>query len=355
MAHFQKLDIREASKVWNDLSLESSGDCSIAHNPALFSFFLNQLRLKPIYLIILDDQDTIGLLPLVQSGQKFISIPHFSGGGFCWKKRAVPDLSESSFLSKLINEITAEKLAAGFYSINIDNVKTVSQKPSLPFEVRQTKPFFGETKTEKVIYHTRLVDNEEDQFQLFDSNLRRKIRKAEKNGITVKFGGIELVDDFTLVYNRNMHQIGSPTLGKKFFRSLIETPDINAGILVAYLDDKPIGASFYMWYDGYCENTWFSTIQDYNNLYTSYLLHWEMIRKTIGMGIRTYSFGRSSKGSGTQRYKLQWDVEEKELFFSNTVPSGFSLKNQKWISGIWKRLPGFVVDNLGPVIAKRIY
>lgn len=355
MAHFQKLDNREASKAWNDLALESSDSCSIAHNPTLFSFFSNQLWLKPIYLFILDDQHTIGLLPIVQVGRKFISIPHFSGGGFCWKKGFEPDLSESSFLSKLINKITADKLAAGFYSINIGDVETGSEKPSLPIEVRHTNPFFGETKTEKVIYLKPLMDTEEEQFQLFDSNLRRKIRKAEKNGIAVKFGGIELVDDFALVYNRNMHQIGSPTLGKKFFRSLIETPDINAGILVAYLDDKPIGVSFNMWYDGYCENTWFSTIQDYNNLYTSYFLHWEMIRKAIGMGIGTYSFGRSSKGSGTQRYKLQWGVEEKELFFSNTIPSGFSLKNQKWISGIWKRLPGFVVDNLGPVIAKRIY
>ena len=110
-----------------------------------------------------------------------------------------------------------------------------------------------------------------------------------------------------------------------------------------------------MWYDGYYENTWFSTLSDYNHLYPSYLLHSEMIKDAIANKASIYSMGRSSKGSGVQQYKLQWPVEEKDLFFSSNRQPAFSLKDQHWMTRVWKRLPGGIVNNLGPAIAKRIY
>ena len=110
-----------------------------------------------------------------------------------------------------------------------------------------------------------------------------------------------------------------------------------------------------MWYDGYYENTWFSTLSKYNNLYTSYILHAEMIKSAILKKANIYSLGRSTKGSGVHQYKLQWPVEDKDLFFSRTFKEGFSLKDQRWLSAIWKHLPGFFVDAIGPFFAKRMY
>ena len=163
-----------------------------------------------------------------------------------------------------------------------------------------------------------------------------------------------MVDDFATVYNKNMHQLGSPTLGTSFFKSLNWTEHANAEILVAYHNDKPIGGGFCMWYDGYYENTWFSTLNTYNSLYTSYALHAEMIKSAIDKKMKVYSMGRSTTNSGVRNYKQQWPVEEVPLYFNSTKKSGFKLKDQKWLTGIWRILPPIVVNNIGPVIAKRI-
>jgi hypothetical protein len=80
-----------------------------------------------------------------------------------------------------------------------------------------------------------------------------------------------------------------------------------------------------------------------------------MIRSAIAKKAHTYSMGRSSRNSGVHQYKLQWPVEEKALFFNSNSPKGASLKDQKWLTKIWKLLPEQLVNSLGPEIAKRIY
>ena len=135
----------------------------------------------------------------------------------------------------------------------------------------------------------------------------------------------------------------------------MSTPGIEAQLFVAYLEDKPVGGAFVMWYDGYYENTWFSTLRQYNHLYTSYLLHWEMINHATHMDAKVYSMGRSTIGSGVHRYKSQWPAVEKEVYFNHSTAPSFQLKDQKWISAIWRRIPGFVADRLGPSVAERIY
>jgi lipid II:glycine glycyltransferase (peptidoglycan interpeptide bridge formation enzyme) len=189
----------------------------------------------------------------------------------------------------------------------------------------------------------------------FKPDIRRKINKAIKSGITIKTGDKRLVKDFTSVYNRNMHRKGSPSLGWQFFEVLHSLPGVQSEIFVAYKESKPIGGAFAMWYNGYYENIWFSTRSKYNNIHVSYLLHWEMIKSAVDKKVEIYSMGRSSIGSGTHQYKLQWPTEEVFLFFSTNCPGPAKIKKLMWAPKIWKHLPAGIVDRLGPAIAKRIY
>ena len=356
VAVFQKPDQQEAFKTWNDLAPNSDGNITIAHNPALFSFFSDFLHLSPYYLILYAKETPVGLLPLVKTGNSYISIPHFSYGGIHWIDR--PDnvpFDEAGLIQAVVDSIQIKKLIPGFYQVQFPPSVTLQKTTSMPVEVRSDRQFFSHVDQSKVVHLVQLKKTEEEQLNTFSSNLRRKINKASKNRLQIKSGKLELLDDFTRVYNENMHRIGSPTLGRKFFGALLQVPGANAKLFVVYLKNKPVGGSFAMWYDGYYENTWFSTLAEFNHLYPSYLLHDEMIRDAISKKMHTYSMGRSSKGSGVQWFKLQWPVEEKALFFNSNIKPGFSLKNQKWLTKIWKRLPAVVVNSLGPVVAKRIY
>ncbi len=353
MNGFQKLDLQKATKQWNTLVLKNPSRLSIAFHPGLFHFYSSFLSLSPYYFILYFSGKPAGLFPFVKTDSSFISMPHFSGGGILWLTENQTGVQDEVLLLQITEKVKKENLAPGFYRSNIPEEGFVRKEPPL-VEVRNGFPLFEKKETNKAVCLMKLTTNEEEQFKQLDSNLRRKINKAKKNGIEIRMGKQELLKDFTPVYNRNMHRIGSPTLGKAFFKALLDS--IHETILfVAYLDNKPIGGSFVMWYDGYVENTWFSTLEKHNRLYTSYLLHWETVRWAIQNGMHTYSMGRSTIDSGTHNYKLQWPVEAKPLYFNRNFKSKISLKDQQWVTKIWKVLPDCLVDAFGPAIAKRIY
>ena len=353
MDGFQHLELQKAIAQWNTLALKCSPPATIAFHPGLFHFYTTFLSLSPYYFILYENGKTSGLFPVVRTGNSFISMPHFSGGGILWLEETKTGFNDQEIILQIIGQLKEENLSPGFYGMTIPEGNTIHGK--LPrVEIRNLSPLFGEKETNKAVCLIRLKTNEEEQFKQFDSNLRRKINKAAKNGIEVRKGKMDLLKDFSRVYNRNMHRIGSPTLGKAFFKALLENiPETM--LFVACLNDKPVGGSFVMWYGGYAENTWFSTVEKYNRFYTSYLLHWETIKWAIANGMHTYSLGRSTLGSGTHNYKLQWPVEVQPLYFNRNFKSKLSLKDQQWATKVWKKLPEFLVDAIGPSIAKRVY
>ena len=353
MFEFRPLEQNKAIDQWNELTFNNPSRISIVNHPGLFHFYVNFLSLSPYYFFLYFNHEAIGLFTIVDVGNSLISIPHFSGGGIFWLKNVEIPFDEAELVLQLSSELKDSKIKAGFYRVNIK--KQYSVEKSSPFvEIRSFNYLFGASDTEKNICLILLQTKVNEQFEVFNSNLRRKINKAGKNGIRVQSGRMELLDDFVGVYNRNMHRIGSPTLGKKFFTNLLATVN-ETRLFVAYLKDKPIGGSFVMWYNGYVENTWFSTVEDFNQLYTSYFLHWETIKWAINNKAHTYSLGRSTVGSGTYHYKLQWPVEVKSLYFNQNRKKKTGLKDQQWAAKIWKRLPDFIVDTIGPSLTKRIY
>ena len=353
MNGFQKLDLQKATKQWNTLATEVPSHLTIAFHPGLFHFYITHLSLSPFYFILYYNDEPAGLFPVVKTGMSFISMPHFSGGGILRVNKLLNHFQDEEIILQIIEKLQAGQITPGFYRFDVSGGKP-SVRVHSPVEIRSLNPLFDIGETTKAVCLMYLKTDEKEQFRQFDSNLRRKINKAAKNGIVIRKGKEDMLDDFTLVYNRNMHRIGSPSLGKAFFKALLSAVEETI-IFVAYKDDQPIGGSFVMWYDGYAENTWFSTVEKYNKFYTSYLLHWETVRWAIRSRIHTYSMGRSTIDSGTHKYKLQWPVEVKPLYFNRNLRSKMSLKDQRWATKIWKILPAFLVDSLGPAIAKRIY
>jgi hypothetical protein len=356
MPAFLKLPPDSAITSWDELVQSSPVPATIAHNPLFFSFYSDFLSLSPFYFILKENKVAVGLFPVVKSGKSFISMPHFSYGGIYWllkaKKITIPE--EEKIVRNLIAEIEKENLEDGYYTVNISDLKT-EKFPTGKIEIRSETPFFGNSISEKTRHFIYLKKSKEEQWESFSSNLRRKISKAEKNGIVVKKGKEDLLNDFVKVYQKNMHKLGSPAFGKSFFQALLQISGANPSIFVAYFQHKPIGAAFCLPYFDFIENSWFSTISKYNKYYPAYLLHWKMIEDAINQKKKIYSLGRSTTNSGVHEFKKQWQTDEKPLYFSKNVQSKFNLKEQKWLTKIWKVLPSAVVNQVGPFVAKRIY
>ncbi len=211
------------------------------------------------------------------------------------------------------------------------------------------------------IYHSNFIYSDKVNFEIdlqeaynYTSDIRRKIRKAKLNGVSIKQGvGKELIDDFYKVYTKRMHQKGVPTIYK---RQIIRKINSNSTILfVAYKDKKPIGSgSLDKITDSYFENNLFATLSSENKNYTSYLLHYSMINFSKEKNAKTYSFGRCTKDSSVYNFKKHFKAKEIPLYWSSSHKTT-SIRKHKWLFFLWKCLPYRLTILLGGLIHKRIY
>jgi hypothetical protein len=87
-------------------------------------------------------------------------------------------------------------------------------------------------------------------------------------------------------------------------------------------------------------------------------LYWEAIRRGCQEGFRWFDFGRSTRGSGTYRFKRQWGATEQPLYWYR-IPTAADRRQQasdlqraSWLSDSWRRLPLSVTRQLGPHVRK---
>jgi len=262
------------------------------------------------------------------TGKSLVSLPHFSYGNVRIPSHAMEKTLYDSLLS------LTDKLA--FASV----------------EIRYPDDSYSGPMAKVASW----MDITSDPWDMYSSNLRRKIRKAARNGFTVKRGGVELIDEFYKVYSRHMHTLGSGSLSKRWFRNLIS--DYEGGYIGVFLlikDNKTVGAAINLEYQGFYENCWFAVLKPFQHLYGSYALYQAMIQHALELKADLFSFGRSTKNSGVHLFKKQWMAKDIPLVWIENPPPAVNVRKQDWLKKLWKMLPYPLGHKLGNYIAKWVY
>ena len=316
---------------WNAIILNSPDFYTIAHNPSLIGFLHKAFNWKGESYFIIQDEQILGVYQhSFPSNNKSVSMPHFSYGGIIRKDTKVSK-------KEIFNAISQYFLCS--------------------FEIRDFlsyTPFYDESK---VATFLELEDTADKQMAYFKSNHRRKIKKAYKNQLYVNTeNSLDALLKFYDVYSRNMLRLGSPVLSKKFFIALFKNYDYGEiKVFLIYYDNQVIGGALMLTYNDFAEDCWLSTLSQYNYLYTSVLLYWEMIKYSIENRIKIFSFGRSTDDSTLLHFKKQWKPVEKRIYFSYSEPKKMNLRKMKILTNIWKIMPLRVANLIGPPIADRLY
>ena len=302
---------------------------NISHNIELIHLLSNTFGYKPELLLVYSDKVLIGFIPLSILHNKAISMPHFSYGGYC----GISHLKQSHM----------EKI-----------IKSLSMKYSGGFMIREFKPYSKHIFNEKVAYHLKLEKSSDDQFSTLNKKLRSQIRKAIKNGITVAPGNLE---DFYAIYTENMHyKHGSPQLSHEFFNNLLHSYSSGeVKIFIAKFNEKVIGSCLMVGFHDFIEVCWAATSVKYNHLSPNMLLYWTMISYAVDHEYRIFSFGRTNRDSGSQRFKKQWGAVEIPLVWSSNKALDLSYSKFKFLTKIWRLTPSMVTNFLSPIITKYIY
>jgi FemAB-related protein (PEP-CTERM system-associated) len=296
------------------------------------------------YLRATETGRIVGILPLVVMksllfGRFVVSLPYFNYAGIL----ADDQDAEQALLD------AARRLA-------IDEAAT-----HLELRHRAAHGLGLMPKRHKVTMLLGLESDVETQWRALDPKVRNQIRKAEKSGAEVQFGGQELVDSFYRIFARNMRDLGTPVYGKEFFQAILRNFPASTKIFLCHIGKRCVAAGLIVTYKDTVEMPWAASLREHRHLCGNTLVYWEAIKFSIMQGFGTFDFGRSTPGGGTFKFKEQWGARPISLTWEYWTASPGQLPEMnptnpkyQWPIQIWKRLPMAVANRVGPLIARAI-
>lgn len=285
-----------------------------------------------------------GVLPLVRLksvlfGDYLVSMPYFNYGGA---------LAENS----LIAEALADRAAL-----------LAKNCGSRHLELRDTDPTPDRwpVRTDKVVMELELPAAVEHLWSGFTPKLRAQIRRPSKEGITAHVGGEELLADFYRVFSCNMRDLGTPVYPFSFFRAIFRAFPAHSNIVVAKHAGRTIAGGYLLGWRDRLEIPWASSLREFNRTGANMLMYWAALKHAIEKGFRVFDFGRSTPDSGTYRFKQQWGAQPRQLYWHYWLREGDRIPrltpdNPKYrlAIAVWKRLPMFIANALGPLVVKNL-
>jgi FemAB-related protein (PEP-CTERM system-associated) len=301
---------------------------------------------KTYYLLSENNEGQIsGILPLVRLksllfGNFIVSCPYFNYGGMCGDNSGIQDL--------LLNE--AIKIARE------ENVKHI--------ELRHINHVINglPVKTTKVSMRLELFSSSDNLWKSFSSKLRSQIKKPQKEGMYIRIGRDDELDNFYKVFSINMRDLGTPVYSKTFFKNILKEFSEKTCICTTYTKEgKAVASGFLVGFKDMLEIPWASSLRNYSYLSPNMFLYWSVLKFACENGYRVFDFGRSTPGEGTYKFKEQWGAKPVQLYWHYWLKNAGPLpelnpNNPKYRLAIrtWQKLPVTLTKLIGPIIVKNL-
>lgn len=335
-----KIDSLQSRDVpaW-DTFVESMPGMRLYHLSGWARVLRNGYGLADASLVAERDGSVCGVLPLVWA-------PKIMGG------KALVSLPYCDFAGVLADEKETRDAL-------VDAAVRMAEKAGCNLCLRQADaPLEGVPCDEgNVLQRISLAESEDAMMASFSSNLRRKVRKASKNGVALRRGTDQL-DAFYAVYSRNMRDLGTPLHAKLFLAAILDEFAERIELVVARHEDIPVGGMLIMRHGDTARDPWTSTLRSHNHLYVSNALYFHAMCYGMERGLSYFDFGRSQPGSGTYKFKQQWGCESLQLYYHDLRGKRQQYKGNAFyesVSSLWRKLPCPVANALGGVLRKYLH
>ncbi|MFO0800412.1 MAG: FemAB family XrtA/PEP-CTERM system-associated protein [Gemmataceae bacterium] len=287
---------------------------------------------------------THGLLPLAHvSGPLFgrflVSLPYLNSNGVVAASADVQALLVSR-AARLADELNVRYL-------------------ELRQEARVDHPDLTVEVTNKVHMRLALPKSADALWKRFNPKVRNQVRKGEKHGFAVAWGGAELLADFYAVLTENMRDLGTPVYGIGLFREILAAFPGAAEVCVLRTGGKPAAAALLLHGWGSTEVPTASALKELNPTCVNMLMYWQLLKRAVERGQAEFDFGRSTADGPTFRFKKQWGAEPRPAVWQYAGHAGgrdLHPDNPRYQRAIrlWQRLPVGVTKLLGPAIVRGI-
>lgn len=317
----------------------------LSRDPGWLGVLENGFGHTPFAIEATEGDRTIGYLPLslVKSllfGRFLVSLPYLNSNGVIADTPAVEERIIDSAI-ELADEL---------------RVRHMELRQERPAE----NPNLATPLLHKVHMRLELPRTVEELSKSIGAKVRNQIRKGEKNGFEVKWGGAELIPAFHEVFSRNMRDLGTPVYGQRLMYSIQKEYSGLAEFCVVSNSREPVAVALLLHGKSVTEVPNASSLKEYNSACANMLLYWQLLQRAIERGQQVFDFGRSTPDGNTFRFKKQWGAKPETAVWQHYVRSGHSCEmrpdNPKYdrLIRIWKKLPVRVTRWIGPTIARGI-
>lgn len=341
MAGLQIQVSQEPSADW-DAFVASRADARIYLRAGWSLLARDVFRHRPYFLEARDPQGQLrAVLPLVQQrgllGNFLTSVAFFNYGGALGDPTGVVALMDSA--RQLARELKCSYLELRDAAVRAPGWDIRTDKVSMILELPASLDALGKQ---------------------LGSKLRSQIKRADREQVSVRQGGVELLECFYPVFARTMRDLGTPVYPVKFFRAILER--FSAETLLVILEHRgaPAAAGFLVFDGTMAEIPWAACHNEAKPLGMNMRLYWELLSASIARGCTRFDFGRSTTGSGTFKFKQQWGAKPLQLYWhrwERGAAPGVEAQPakegrlMKLATRMWQHLPLPVANVLGPRIS----
>src|SRR5579883_940301 len=285
---------------------------------------------RPYALEAVEDDRTVGYLPLalvrsVLFGRFLVSLPYLNSNGV----RADSPAAAAALVDRAVR--LADELGV--------------RHLELRQEAALDHPALGPKLLSKVHMRLALPDSAAALQKAVGPKVRNQVRKGQKAGLTVEWGGGNLTAAFHQVFARNMRDLGTPVYGRGLIRAILNYYPADAEVCVVRHGRAPVAAALLLHGVGVTEVPSASSLRAYNPTCANMLLYWHLLERAVGRGQRVFDFGRSTVDGPTYRFKKQWGATPEPAVWQYYVRAGSPAEmrpdNPKYqrLIRIWQRLP----------------
>jgi serine/alanine adding enzyme len=336
-----QIEVRDAPSADWDAFVSRHDDSPVYLRAAWSSLAREVFRHRVFFFEARISGSLCGVLPVVQQrgvlGNFATSVPFFSYGG---------TLADSDDITvALMNRARDMVRDLGCAYLEIRDVREVTAEWIV--------------RTDKASMLLPLPDSTEALAKQLGSKLRSQIKRADREAVEVRCGGVDLLTPFFDVFSRNMRDLGTPVYPVRFFRTILDRFPDQTLLVILDIKGVPSAAGFLVFNAHGAEIPWACCRSDAKPLGANMRLYWEVLSVCVKRGVKTFDFGRSTIGSGPYKFKQQWGAQPRQLYWHRwernpqapPEPDAEHSRLRRYATSIWQRLPLRVANMLGARIS----
>ena len=343
------IDIIEDHNHADWLDYCTGKDSALFSHPQLLSRTLSSTYNLPAFFLLARSGPThtiSGILPLLlfapPGGQKrLISLPYTDSAGI---------LADSEEIQGQLLE-TALDLTETLGAAHLE----LRQHDRLAWAI-PSDPWVYTEHSFKISLKRALPETTSELWETLPAKVRNQIRKAWNAGCVSHIGGGELLTDFYAVFSENMRDLGSPVHDFGLFQKALAINVPRAWCILISCRDIPAAGAIVFEHGRTLFNPWASSLRYFRPDCPNMLLYWTMLCHAVERDCRWFDFGRSSPGSSTARFKMQWGAEIHPLFWHvfSKQPHDWQPTHESLVNENWKKLPLDLSRQQGPALRRWI-